>query len=138
MRDLLLEYFIPMYKFSEFVKQAAPIIKKEYDSLLNVTVREIAKDIDTALPYARQDMFGLVMLFTINRALEAENGISSMAGELIELAYSMNGTFYLPYRNFATPTQLRKCYPEFSEFLIKKKEFDPQEIFSSGFYQKYR
>ena len=138
MRDLLLEYFIPMNKFSEFVKQAAPIIKKEYDSLLNVTVREIAKDIDTALPYARQDMFGLVMLFTINRALEAENGISSMAGELIELAYSMNGTFYLPYRNFATPTQLRKCYPEFSEFLIKKKEFDPQEIFSSGFYQKYR
>ena len=138
MRDLLLEYFIPMNKFSEFVKQAAPIIKKEYDSLLNVTVREIAKDLDTALPYARQDMFGLVMLFTINRALEAENGISSMAGELIELAYSMNGTFYLPYRNFATPTQLRKCYPEFSEFLIKKKEFDPQEIFSSGFYQKYR
>ena len=138
MRDLLLEYFIPMEKFGLFVKQAAPIITKEYDSLLNVTVREIAKDNDTALPYARQDMFGLVMLFTIGRELEAENGISSMAGELIDLAHSMDGTFYLPYRNFATPAQLRKCYPEFSEFLTKKKEFDPQEIFSSGFYQKYR
>ena len=138
MRDLLLEYFIPMEKFGLFVKQAAPIITKEYDSLLNVTVREIAKDNDTALPYARQDMFGLVMLFTIGRELEAENGISSMAGELIDLAHSMDGTFYLPYRNFATPAQLRKCYPEFSEFLNKKKELDPQEIFSSGFYQKYR
>ena len=138
MRDLLLEYFIPMEKFGLFVKQAASIITTEYDSLLNVTVREIAKDNDTALPYARQDMFGLVMLFTIGRGLEAENGISSMAGELIDLAYSMDGTFYLPYRNFATPAQLRKCYPEFSEFLTKKKELDPQEIFSSGFYQKYR
>ena len=138
MRDLLLEYFIPMEKFGLFVKQAAPVITKEYHSLLNVTVREIAKDIDTALPYARQDMFGLVMLFTISRELEAENGISSMAEKLIDLAYSMDGTFYLPYRNFATPAQLRKCYPEFSEFLTKKKEIDPQEIFSSGFYQKYR
>ena len=56
-------------------------------------MREIAKDNDTALPYARQDMFGLVMLFTIGRDLEAENGISSMAGELIDLAHSMDGTF---------------------------------------------
>ena len=125
MRDLLLEYFIPMNKFSEFVKQAAPIIKKEYDSLLNVTVREIAKDIDTALPYARQDMFGLVMLFTINRALEAENGISSMAGELIELAYSMNGTFYLPYLGILLlQLNLGNVILSFLEFLIKKKEFD--------------
>ena len=61
-----------------------------------------------------------------------------MAGELIDLAHSMDGTFYLPYRNFATPVQLKKCYPEFSEFLTKKIELDPQEIFSSGFYQKYR
>ena len=42
-RDLLLEYFVPMDQFSIFVKKAASIIQQEYDSLLNVTVREIAK-----------------------------------------------------------------------------------------------
>ena len=73
-RDLLLEYFVPMDQFSIFVKKAAPVIRQEYHSLLNVTVREIARDDDSALPYAREDMFGLVMLFTIDRTLESEKG----------------------------------------------------------------
>ena len=137
-RDLLLEYFVPLGQFSTFVKKAAPIIKQEYDSLLNVTVREIAQDVDSALPYAREDMFGLVILFTIDRTIDAEKGISKMASQLIDLADSLGGTFYLPYRNFATPEQIRRGYPDFSRFLAKKKELDPQEIFSSGFYQQYR
>jgi hypothetical protein len=137
-RDLLLEYFVPMDQFSIFVKKAASFIQQEFDSLLNVTVREIAKDVDSALPYAGEDMFGLVMLFTIDRTLEAEKGISVMAGQLIELADSLGGTFYLPYRNFATPAQITRGYPSFSAFLAKKREIDPLEIFSSGFYKKYR
>ena len=137
-RDLLLEYFVPMGQFSTFVKKAAPVIHHEYDSLLNVTVREIAQDVDSALPYAREDMFCLVILFTIDRTIEAEKGILAMASQLIDLAVSLGGTFYLPYRNFATPEQIRRCYPGFSRFLAKKKELDPQEIFSSGFYQQYR
>jgi FAD/FMN-containing dehydrogenase len=137
-RDLLLEYFVPLNQFSKFVQKASPVILREYDSLLNVTVREIAKDVDSALPYAREDMFGLVMLFTINRTLEAEKGIAKMAGQLIDLADSLGGTFYLPYRNFATPAQITRGYPSFSAFLAKKREIDPLEIFSSGFYKKYR
>ena len=78
------------------------------------------------------------MLLAFANKSRPKSGIARMAGELIKSAFSMNGTFYLPYRNFATPAQISKCYPEFSEFLTKKKEFDPQEIFSSGFYQKYR
>ena len=120
------------------MKKAASVIQQEYDSLLNVTVREIAKDVDSALPYAREDMFGLVMLFTIDRTLEAEEGIAKMAGQMIDLADSLGGTFYLPYRNFATHEQIRRSYPGFSAFLAKKEELDPGEIFSSGFYQQYR
>ena len=120
------------------MKKAAPVIRREYHSLLNVTVREIARDFDSALPYAREDMFGLVMLFTIECSLKSEKGISEMAGQLIELADSLRGTFYLPYRNFATPEQIRRSYPGFSSFLAKKEELDPREIFSSGFYQQYR
>ena len=103
-----------------------------------MTVREIAQDVDSALPYAREDMFGLVILFTIDRTIDAEKGISKMASQLIDLADSLGGTFYLPYRNFATPEQIRRGYPDFSRFLAKKKELDPQEIFSSGFYKQYR
>ena len=77
------------------------------------------------------------MLLAFANKSRPKSGITRMEGELIDLAHSTDGTFYLPYRNFATPAQLRKCYPEFSEFLTKKKELDPQEIFSSGFYQKY-
>lgn len=137
-RDVLLEFFIPKAKLASYVSEAAPIIWLEYNSLLNVTVREIAKDVDTALPYARQDVFGLVMLFTLDQKSNAEIGLSKMASKLIQLADKMGGTFYLPYRNFADREQVIRCYPSFNNFLAQKKKFDPNEVLSSGFYRQYR
>ena len=122
-----------MGRFSTFVKKAAPVIHHEYDSLLNVTVREIAQDVDSALPYAREDMFGLVILFTIDRTIEAEKGILAMASQLIDLAVSLGGTFYLPYRNFASPEQIRRGYPGFSRFLAKKKNLTHRKSLAVGF-----
>jgi len=137
-RDLLFECFVPKGKFPAFVEKARGIIGKSCPTILNVTVREITHDSDSALPYATQDVFGLVMLFTIDRNREAETKTSEMAGKLIDLSTTLGGSFYLPYRNFASREQVLKAYPGFVGFLEKKRLFDPDEIFSSGFYQKYR
>ena len=73
--DILVEIFVPQEKFADFISLAREIMRNQSDSLLNVTIREISQDEDTALPYAKKDMFGLVMLFTIDRTEEAEKAL---------------------------------------------------------------
>jgi hypothetical protein len=132
--DILVEVFIPQEKFTSFIHEAKKILQYNSDTLLNVTVREIKKDTDSALPYARNDMFGLVMLFTIDRNKKAEGSLKKQIRALFNLAIKQGGTFYLPYRNYATPLHFRNGYPSLQGFLIAKKKWDPMETFYSGFY----
>jgi hypothetical protein len=132
--DILVEIFVPQEKFADFISLAREIMRNQAGSLLNVTIREISQDEDTALPYAKKDMFGLVMLFTIDRTKEAEKALLPSVSGLIELALKHGGTFYLPYRNYANSKQILQAYPELENFISSKKKEDPKEIFASDFY----
>ena len=132
--DILVEIFVPQEKFADFISLAREVMRNQADSLLNVTIREISQDEDTALPYAKKDMFGLVMLFTIDRTEEAEKALLPSVSRLIELALKHGGTFYLPYRNYANSKQMLQAYPELENFISLKKKEDPKEIFASDFY----
>ena len=132
--DLLLEIFIPQEKFSDFVPIAAHLLRNRSDELLNVTVREIARDTDSALPYAKEKVFGLVMLFTLDKTVNAEKKFGDLNRDLIECALDHGGTFYLPYRNHASSSQLNRAYPELDSFLAAKGSTDPQSVFASGFH----
>ena len=132
--DMLLEIFIPQEKLSGFIPKAASLLRDSTEELLNVTVREITKDTDTALPYAKENVFGLVMLFTLDHEVQTEKRFRALCRKLIEIALLDGGTFYLPYRNYATASQLHRSYPELESFLQVKKILDPQTLFSSGFF----
>ena len=132
--DMLVEVFIPQEKFSDFIQEAKKILQYHSDTLLNVTVREIKKDTDSALPYAQNDMFGLVMLFTIEQNKKAEGFLKKQICALFDASLNQGGTFYLPYRNYATPSHFTKGYPALQAFLTAKKKWDPMETFYSGFY----
>jgi len=54
-------------------------------------------------------------------------------------ANAAGGPFYLTkIAAFPNREQLLRAYPEFAEFIKKKKKYDPQEIFMSQFYDRYR
>ena len=91
--NILVEIFIPRERFAEFIPAAKKWMIGQSGSLLNVTIREIAEDYDTALPYAKKDMFGLVMLFTNYRRREVENALHIKVSGLIDLALAQGGTF---------------------------------------------
>lgn len=56
---------------------------------------------------------------------------------LTTAAIEHGGTFYLPYsqRSYA---DLVKAYPNFPDFAKKKWEYDPQGVFGSSWWEKYR
>jgi FAD/FMN-containing dehydrogenase len=135
--DILQEYFIPRARTAAFVDGLRDVVGREGSNLLNVTVRIVHKDTVTALPYAKEDMFAFVLYF--NQKLDEEDSrtVERTTNELIDLAIRLGGTFYLPYQLYYSREQLRDAYPEIEHFFEEKRKFDPIELFTNKFYEKY-
>ena len=135
--DILHEYFVPHAELTRFLDAARPVFERGPCDLLNVTVRDIRRDEDTFLRYADQDMFGLVMLFHQKRTPEAEAEMRALTQDLIDIADSVGGRYYLTYRLHATREQFERAYPMAQEFFDAKRRYDPGERFQNRFYQTY-
>ena len=135
--DILQEYFIPYSRMPEFVDGLRDVVLRDQANLLNVTIRTVHQDTVTALPYAKENMFGFVLYFNV-RFNDRDNEIlRKTTNDLIDVAHRAGGTYYLPYQLFYTKEQLRKCYPEIDDFFAMKRKYDPSGLFSNKFYEKY-
>jgi FAD/FMN-containing dehydrogenase len=153
--EILHEYFVPHARLAEFVEKIRPILRPTgrnematqmagawgaggaHADLLNVTVRNVERDADTALAYAREPVFGLVMLFHQRRDAAAEKAMEALTQKLIEAALACGGTYYLPYRPHATREQFARAYPQAAEVFAEKRKQDPRGIFRNQFFEKY-
>jgi FAD/FMN-containing dehydrogenase len=70
-----------------------------------------------------------------NRAAQAAVGVWSR--ELIDVALSVGGSYYLPYQLHATGEQFRRAYPRAGEFLALKQRLDPRNKFRNQLVDKY-
>jgi FAD/FMN-containing dehydrogenase len=135
--DILQEYFIPYGHAPEFVDGLRDVVLRNRANLLNVTIRTVHRDTITALPYAKDDMFAFVLYFNV-RFNERENSIlQKTTTDLIDVAQQARGTYYLLYQLFYSKAQLTRSYPEIDAFFRTKKKYDPAELFSNKFYEKY-
>ncbi|MEO6052818.1 MAG: FAD-binding oxidoreductase, partial [Chthoniobacterales bacterium] len=135
--EILHEYFIPTERLWEFIKKARPVFLRHKPDLLNITVRNVEPDEDTFLCYAREEVFGLVMLFHQKRDEAAENAMRDFTRELIDVALDCGGTYYLPYRPHATLEQFKRGYPQARKFFRFKQLYDPDGVFENEFFVKY-
>lgn len=58
-------------------------------------------------------------------------------GELLDACLEYGGRYYLTFDIIASQDQFRRAHPQWSEFFALKRKYDPDEMFSSVFYQKY-
>ncbi len=135
--DILHEYFVPRAKLAQFLDGTRRVLSGHRHDLLNVTIRDVSCDEDTVLAYAREDVFGLVMLFVQERSASAEADMQAMTRDLIEVALDCGGTFYLPYRLHATPQQISRAYPGLADIPAAKRRYDPEGIFQNQLSLKY-
>ena len=135
--DILHEYFVPRTRIGEFLDELRRIVPDHHGNLLNVTVRSIDTDDDTFLRYADRHMFALVMLFQQPRTAAGDAAMEAMTQEMIETVLAMDGRYYLPYRLHATADQFHRAYPQARDFFDRKRQYDPDGIFSNRFYEKY-
>ena len=136
--DILQEYFVPFDRMPEFVDSLRAIVLRNRANLLNVTIRTVHRDSITALPYAKQDMFGLVLYFNVRFNNRDNEVLQKTTSDLIDAAAASGGTFYLPYQLFYSKEQLRRAYPEIDEFFAAKRRYDSAGLFTNKFYERYK
>lgn len=135
--NILHEYFVPLDEVPSFIEGLKTVVKSNHVNMLNVTLRIVTKDTDTALPYAKDDRVAFVLYFNQKLTERDSKALEKATKELIDLSLAHGGTFYLPYQLYYSPDQLRKAYPEVDSFFATKKIFDPAELFSNTWYEKY-
>lgn len=136
--DILHEYFIPIVSVGKFIDSLKSVIPQYKVDLLNITVRNVMKDDDAFLAYAHEEVFGFVMLYYQRKDSSAEKEMQRVTQRLIDVAVSLNGTYYLPYRLHATKEQMHKAYPKAKEFFLLKLKYDSAELFQNRFYETYK
>jgi FAD/FMN-containing dehydrogenase len=136
--EILHEYFVPPDRLADFLTRARSVLtKRDGIDLLNITIRKVKRDDLTMLAYAREDVFGLVMLFRYPATQAADELMAETTRKLIDGVLSCGGSYYLPYRPHATLAQFRKAYPRYAAFYELKRKYDPAEIFQNMFYLNY-
>jgi FAD/FMN-containing dehydrogenase len=135
--DILQEYFVPYERMPEFVDGLREVVQRNRANLLNVTIRTVHKDAITALPYAREDMFGFVLYFNVKFNEQDNEILKKTTTDLVDIAEKNGGTFYLPYQLFYSREQLQKSYPNIDAFFAMKRKYDPIGLFANKFYEKY-
>jgi FAD/FMN-containing dehydrogenase len=135
--DLLHEYYVPAASFQKFCDGLRAVQKKHGANTLNCTLRDVGTDEESALPYARKDSLAFVLYYNQDIDAEGIDAQKALTRDLVELALDCGGTFYLPYQRHYTKQQLKKAYPEVDQFFAKKRELDPDEVFTNTWYQTY-
>jgi decaprenylphospho-beta-D-ribofuranose 2-oxidase len=136
--DILQEYFVPIDQFIKFIDGLRAIIKEDNVNLLSITLRYVPQDDKAFMPYAKSDVISVVLY--INQGLDdvSVKKAAAWTRRMVELSLSLEGTYYLAYQRYPTKEQLLKAYPEFTEFINKKRQYDPDELFMNTFYEHYR
>lgn len=137
-RDILHEYFLPYDRFVEFLEGFKITLTRHRQNLLNVTLRDVRRDDDTLLAYARGNRCALVLFFSQEISPRNEADMRALTRELADLALSLGGSFYLPYRLHYTREQFLQAYPRAAEFFSVKNHYDPGGLFSSLFHEHIR
>jgi FAD/FMN-containing dehydrogenase len=134
--DILHEYFIPRDRFVPFVDGLREVVRANRTKLLNASVRIVHRE-ENVLTYAPQDAFAVV-LYINQPTTEAGNAaMAKTTRDLVDLAISVGGTFFLPYQLHFTPEQLERAYPQIGAFFEAKRRYDPDGLLSNTFYERY-
>ena len=137
--DVIQEFFVPLPRFLSFMESARSVLRESRANLLGLTIRYVKPDHESFLSYAPREE-ALAAVFYLNEPLSAEGRAASdaLTRQLTRIALQNGGTFYLTYAREVEVEDLRRAYPNIGAFFQAKHRYDPENHFSSRFFEFYR
>ena len=133
--EVLTEIDIPLTALEPFLEAARTAVIEDRMDLIYGVVRLISQDVDSALPWARGRFACVIFNLHVSHTRSGLAIARAHFRRLIDLGIAHGGTFYLTYHRWPTSTQYDAAHPALRAFLAKKREWDPQERFSSDWYR---
>jgi decaprenylphospho-beta-D-ribofuranose 2-oxidase len=136
--DILQEYFVSVASLPGFLDDLREVVERNRVNLLSATIRYVPRSLESVLSYSRPEAsFGVVLYLNVGRGTAQQAETARWTRQLVDRALEKGGTYYLPYRPYATREQFLAAYPRAPELLAKKLRYDPQELFVNTFYRTY-
>lgn len=137
--DVIQEFFVPVPRFLAFMEGARDVLRESGMNLLGLTIRYVRPDLESVLSYAPREEVLAAVLY-LNEPLTREGWAMSnqLAEQLTRLAVHHCGTFYLPYAREVEVEDLRRAYPKMDKFFEQKHRWDPENRFTSRFFEFYK
>ena len=135
---LISELYVPRAELPHFLADAARDLRASGVVVIYGTVRLIEKDTETFLPWAKQAYACVIFNLLVEHSPAGIERVRKAFCELIDRATDRGGNYYLTYHRFATTSQLQSGYPKFGQFLGRKQQYDPTDLFQSDWYRHYR
>lgn len=136
--EMITEIYLPRESLVHFMEDAKVVLREEKANVIYGTIRLIEKDEESFLRWAKERYACVIFnLHTTHDSIALERSARAFRA-LIDLGIRYRGSYYLTYHRYATREQVEACYPQFREFLRRKLEYDPDEIFQSNWYRHYK
>lgn len=133
--EMISELYVPRDRLPDFMTQAAEVLRETSADLIYGTIRLIRKDDESFLAWAREDFACVIFNLHIEHTAPGIAAAARSFRALIDVALGLDGSYFLTYHRFASREQVEAAYPQFADFLAKKRDYDPKETFSSDWYR---
>lgn len=135
--EMITELYVPPDRLVQFLHSAARSLAERQAQVIYGTIRLIQPDTDTVMAWAKQRYACVIFNLHIDHDDASIARSADAFRALIDLAASLDGSYFLTYHRWATPNQLADCYPRAHEFFTAKRRHDPGGIFQSDWYRHY-
>ncbi len=135
---MISELYVPRPRLVEFMSWAKAAVLRTGANLVYGTIRLIESESETFLPWASQNYACVIFNLLVEHSPDGIRRGQAQFRALIDCALAEGGSYYLTYHRWAAKDQVRQAYPRFAEFLQRKRERDPQQVFSSDWYTHHR
>ena len=136
--EMITEVYVPRQRLTDFMAAVADDFREHGTDIVYGTIRLVERDEETFLVWAREPWACVIFNLHVEHTDQGIERSAHAFRRLIDRAIERRGSYYLTYHRHATRAQLEACYPNFGEFLRRKLEHDPHELFQSEWYRHYR
>ncbi len=135
--EMISELYVPRESLVPFLAKARDDLRRLGASVINGTVRLIERDAESALAWAHEPWACVIFNLCVEHSDQGIARARRAFQQLIDRALEPGWSFYLTYHRFARSDQVEAAYPQFAEFLERKRDWDPQRRFDSEWHRHY-
>ncbi len=136
--EMISELYVPRDRLADFMAAVADDFRAHDVNFIYGTIRLIERDDESFLAWATDRWAAIIFnLCTLHTPAGIERSAEAFR-RLIDLAIERGGKYYLTYQRWTRRDQVEASYPQFVEFLRRKREYDPDGRFESDWYRHYR